>query len=171
MRQALRTLAATLLAGLIGGLAPVQAGTLPTPTGKVILRVTGNIANRNAPDAAEFDIAMLEQLGMVELVTDTPWTEGEVRFAGVSPATLLAAVGAQGSRVDAVALNDYRVEIPITDFERYPTVLAMRVDGRQLRVRDKGPLWLVYPWSDHPEIDNVEYHSRSIWQVKALVVH
>jgi hypothetical protein len=171
MRQALRTLAATLLAGLIGGLAVAEAGSLPAPTGKVILRVTGNIAHRNAPDAAEFDLAMLEGLGVVEMVTRTPWTEGAVHFAGISPRALLAAVGAQGTRVDAVALNDYRVEIPIADFESYPAVLAMRVDGRQLRVRDKGPLWLVYPWSDHPEIDNVEYHSRSIWQVKALVVH
>jgi hypothetical protein len=172
MHKALRFLALMLLIGGIGGLGPtVEAGTLPSPTGKVILRVTGNIANRNAPDAADFDAEMLERLGIVEVVTHTPWTEGEVRFSGVSPKALLDAVGASGDLIEAIALNDYRVKIPTADFERYPTVLAMRVDGQRLRIRDKGPLWLVYPWRDHPEIDTIEYHSRSIWQVKSLNVH
>lgn len=165
-----------LLSGLIAALslavaASAEAGMLPKPVGKVILRVTGNIANTNAPDSAEFDLAMLEELGVVEMVTRTPWTEGEVRFAGVPAAKLMEAVGAKAETVDAVALNDYRAEIPASDFAAYGPILATRIDGTPLRVRDKGPVWVVYPWSAKPEIDNIEFHSRSIWQVKAIVVH
>ena len=79
--------------------------------------------------------------------------------------------GPDAETVDAVALNDYRAEIPATDFAAYGPILATRVDGTPLRVRDKGPLWVVYPWSANPQIDNIEFHSRSIWQVKTLVVH
>lgn len=161
-------MAGLMLLGLVA--TPVWAGALSTPKGKVILRVTGNIAIRNAPDAAEFDAAMLDELGLTEMVTRTPWTEGEVHFSGISPKTLLEAVGGTGMYLDAIALNDYRVEIPMQDVDRLGPLLATRVDGRPLRVRDKGPLWFVYPWSERPDLDTIEYHSRSIWQIKTLVV-
>jgi len=169
----MRVLSRVIVAGLIvlGLVAtPAMAGALPTPKGKVILRVTGNIANRNTPDAAEFDATMLDELGLIDMVTRTPWTEGDVRFSGISPKALLAALGATGTHLDAIALNDYRVEIPIRDVEQLDPLLATRVDGRPLRIRDKGPLWFVYPWSERPELDTIEYHSRSIWQIKTLVV-
>jgi hypothetical protein len=165
-----------LVAGWLLGLAllpgaAAEAGTLPRPTGKIVLKVTGKIANTNSPDGAEFDLAMLEGLGVVEMVTRTPWTEGEVRFSGVPAARLMEAVGADATTVDAVALNDYRAAIPAADFAAYGPILATRVDGTPLRVRDKGPVWVIYPWSANPELDKVEFHSRSIWQVKSLVVH
>ena len=151
--------------------ASADAGVLPRPSGKVILRVTGNIANTNAPGTAEFDLAMLEELGVVQMVTHPPWTEGEVRFSGVPAAKLMEAVGGKTEKVDAVALNDYRAEIPASDFEAYGPILATRVDDTPLRVRDKGPVWVIYPWSANPQIDNIEFHSRSIWQVKIIEVH
>lgn len=151
--------------------AAAEAGVLQRPSGKVILRVIGNIGNTNAPGVAEFDLAMLEGLGVVEMVTHTPWTQGEVRFSGVPAAKLMEAVGARAEKVDAVALNDYRAEIPTSDFQSYGPILATRVDDTPLRVRDKGPVWVIYPWSANPQIDNIEFHSRSIWQVKTIEVH
>ena len=38
------------------------AGNLPSPTGPVVLTVSGRIANTNAGKTAEFDLAMLEAL-------------------------------------------------------------------------------------------------------------
>ena len=40
----------------------------------------------------------------------------------------------------------------------------------QLTVRQRGPLWVIYPWSDQPNLQNEVYYSRSIWQLKALEV-
>jgi len=37
-------------------------------------------------------------------------------------------------------------------------------------VRKKGPMWVVFPWSDHPEIANEVYYARSIWQLKRIAV-
>ena len=34
-------------------------------------------------------------------------------------------------------------------------LVALRIDGRQLDVRDKGPLWIVCPRSDYPELDDL----------------
>ena len=55
-------------------------------------------------------------------------------------------------RCDCIAANDYFVDIPTQDFRDYDAILAMEADGKQLSRRDKGPLWLMYPISDHAEL-------------------
>lgn len=79
-------------------------------------------------------------------------------------------VGATGSRVKAIATNDYSVEIPVSDFAAYRVILAMKMNGEILRTRNKGPLWVIYPWSERPELRTQVVYGRSIWQIKELMV-
>jgi hypothetical protein len=146
------------------------AAGLEKPTGDVILTVTGKIARTNAEGRAEFDRAMLEDLGSNTLQTWTPWTEGRPEFTGVLAKTLMDHVGAEGEAVEARALNDYEITIPLSDFDEYPVLVAMAMDGEPLRTRDKGPLWLIYPWSDHPELDDRVTRQKSVWQLRSLHV-
>ena len=37
-------------------------------------------------------------------------------------------------------------------------------------VRDKGPLFVVYPYDSDPELRSQKFYSRSAWQVKSLIV-
>ncbi len=157
-------------ASLLAAAAPAAAGELPRPTGKVILTVTGQITRTNAPGRAEFDVAMLEALGVEELRTATAWTEGRPLFVGPRGQALLEAVGARGERLKAKAINDYLVTIPAEDFRRYPVLLALKIDGEYLRVRDKGPIWVVYPRDQHPELATAQMNQRWIWQLKELAV-
>ena len=147
-----------------------SAAELARPAGEVILTVTGRIARTNADGRAEFDRAMLENLGLAKLRTWTPWTEGEPEFTGIPARALLDHLGAEGMSVRARALNDYGITIPLSDFEEYGVLLAMAMNGEPLRTRDKGPLWLVYPWSDHPELDDRVTRQKSIWQLRSLDV-
>ena len=148
----------------------IGAASLGPPRDRVILTVTGAIGNTNAPGRAEFDLATLERLGVAKLTTWTPWTEGEIAFEGVRARRLMAAVDAKGTEVRAVALNDYTYTIPLDDFERYDVLLATRMNGQLMRVRDKGPVWIVYPWSEHPELDDFATREKSVWQLNALHV-
>ena len=166
VRQALTGV--LLLAALAA--APAVKAALPMPQGPVILSVTGNITATNAEGRADFDRAMLQALGVTTLTTWTPWTEGEVAFKGVLGATLLDAVGAQGQTVRAVAVNDYAADIPASDFRKYRILLATNMAGKQLRLRDKGPIWIIFPWTGHPELDDDATRYKSVWQVKELVV-
>jgi hypothetical protein len=127
---------------------------LAPPQDPVILTVTGAIVNTNAPGRADFDRATLMHLGLSKLVTWRPWTEGEIAFEGVLARRLMAAVGATGTEVHATALNQSEETIPLADFQSYDVLLALRMNGRPMRVRDKGPVWIVYPWSTHPELDD-----------------
>jgi hypothetical protein len=79
-------------------------------------------------------------------------------------------LGARGSGLRASALNDYTIEIPIAELRQYPVLLALDRDGQPLSVRHRGPIWLVYPWSDFPELDDRVHRQRSIWQLVELEV-
>jgi hypothetical protein len=148
----------------------ILADPLPSPAGPVILTIEGAITHTNAPGLAAFDLPLLEQLGLIRLRTRTPWTDGESDFEGVAAQRLMEVVGATGNTVRASALNDFESSIPLTDFERYPVLLATRVDGKPLEVRDKGPIWIVYPWSDAPELDDLPTRRKSVWQLRSLRV-
>lgn len=147
--------------------APTDAG-LSQPTGRTLLTVTGKMRETNAQGRVEFDRALLEQLGLSKLTTRTPWTEGEREFVGVSLTSLLDAIGVTGSTARAVAANDYVVDIPINNLREANAFLAMSMDGKQLRLRDKGPLWIIYPWSQRPELNRSELYSYAVWQLQSL---
>ena len=149
---------------------PARGDALPLPADKAILTVTGAITNTNKGDAATFDRPMLEALGLDGFKTMTPWYDRPVRFDGVRMQRLMQAVGASGTRVMAFALNDYTIDIPMSDVERYGVLLAMKRDGIDMPVRDKGPLFIVYPYDSEPELRSQKFYSRSAWQVAKLVV-
>ncbi len=157
-----------LLVGLV--ISATLVGALEAPTGRIILQVSGEITESNSDGSMEFDLDMLDALGVTTVTTETPWTEGPVSFQGVLIRDLLATVGSTGTSVDAEALNDYTVTIPVSDFSQYDVILATRANGEVLTVRDRGPVWIIYPWTDQPMLQNEIYYSRSIWQLKSLIV-
>jgi hypothetical protein len=161
-------LAATV--GLAFGAAGAKADPLAEPAERPILTVTGNIAVTNRAGAAAFDRAMLESLGMESFETTTPWYKGAVTFEGVPLKRLMDAVEAHGTRLVAVALNDYTAEVPMDDIRRFNVILALKRDGEYMPVRDKGPLFIVYPYDSNPELKSQKYYSRSVWQVKRIEV-
>lgn len=147
-----------------------HAEALPLPTGKVILTVSGNISITNVGDTAQFDLAMLDDLGQAIIKTRTPWYDGEVIFNGTPLSSLLDAVGAEGEALKAVALNDYETDIPIADAWETDVMLATRLNGEIMTVRDKGPIFIIYPYSSEARFQTQTYYARSAWQVATLIV-
>jgi len=146
------------------------AGELPKPAGKPLLTLSGNIENTNEEGKAVFDITSLEKLGMVSFQTASPWYNGRTTFTGIPMKTLMAYVGAKGSVVKVSALNDYTTVIPLSDFQKYNVILALKINGEYMRVRDKGPLFIVYPYDSKPELNNQVFYSRSAWQVSKMSI-
>jgi len=165
-------LALLLAVGVAGSFeTSVGAATdLTKPTGPVILTVTGAISMTNAPGKAEFDLEMLEALGLEHLTTNTSWTDGPQQFEGALAETVLDAVGAKGTVVEAVALNDYVAEIPIEMLRDYPILLAIRHNGTVMTPRDKGPVWIVFPRDDYPELNDPRIDLRWVWQLRTINV-
>ena len=169
-----RKTAARLLAGFVfvaayAGVALAADG--PGTPGRPILTVSGNISGSNGNSDVVFDREMLESLGTVSFKTQTPWYDDPVEFEGVLMRTLLEAVGGESAtEVTAIALNDYKSTIPVEDFTDFDVVLAIKRDGSYMPIRDKGPLFIVYPYDTASELATQKYFSRSAWQVNQLVV-
>ena len=154
----------------IGIMGVAFAGSLATPKERPILTISGKIGVTNKDGTAQFDRAMLESLGLIAIETATPWYEGKVKFEGVSLDKLMQQVEAKGDRVSVIALNDYATEIPIADFAKYNVILALKRNGEYMPVRDKGPLFIVYPYDSDPELRTQTYYARSAWQVARIEV-
>lgn len=157
-----------LCAGTIFAAFEAAADSLPTPSEDVVLTVTGRIAETNGDGVALFDLPMLYEMGATQIETTTIWTEGPQVFEGVPLVDLIAALGAEGSVIAASALNDYTVEIPLSDIIPGGPILAYAQNGEPLSVRDKGPLWVIYPYDDKAEYQSEVIYARSIWQVKRM---
>ena len=161
---------ARLLTSLTGALLAGAAGPLGTPAARPVLTVAGKIKVFNDGDLARLDRPMLEALGMSSIVTQTPWYEQPVRFEGVPMAKLMEELGAFGTTVQAVALNEYTTELPVEDFSRFGTLLAFKRDGNYMPVSDNGPFFIVYPYDSNPDLRAQRYYGRSAWQVTRLIV-
>jgi hypothetical protein len=160
-----------LLLPALAAAPPVLAETQPAsrPAGREILRVSGRIAA--PPQAARFDLAALEAVGRAELVTTTAWTGPAARsFAGIPLERLLAHVGAEGETLRAEALNDYAITAPVAELLQQGAFLATRENDQPLRIRDRGPVWMIFPWSQRPELDVALVRERAIWQVRTISI-
>lgn len=145
---------------------PAQA--LEVPKERVVLTIAGKIGVKNAGETARFDMKMLAALPQHSFTTSTPWYDRPVKFTGPLLADVLAAVKASGSTVSAVAINDYAIQIPVADTTQHKVIVARLLDDKPMPVREKGPLFVVYPFDDSATLRSSVYYERSIWQLKAL---
>lgn len=143
------------------------AEPLPLPKGPVVLTVSGKIERTNGSGVALFDMEMLEALGKASFATRSEVSEMPQLFEGVPLRSLLERIGAQGRSLRASALNDYVAVIPMEDLKFEP-VLATKVDGRVLTIRDKGPLWVAYPRDSYKVLQDAKYDYRWVWQLNKL---
>lgn len=164
--RALVVLAVMLMAPAPGR----SAEPLPPPSGPVLLSVRGNIERTNGDGVASFDAALLEALPQQRLETYTDWTDGRQLFEGPLLADLLAYVGARGEEIRAAALNNYQITIPRSDAEDYEVILALRHNGKAMSVREKGPIWIIYPQDDPGSSFANPNNVKSVWQLRELDV-
>jgi hypothetical protein len=148
----------------------LPAAALQPPQGKVILTISGQVAEKNSPTAATFDMAMLQQLPQHSFTTMTPWDKQPIQFTGPLLRDVLAAAKATGTSIKALALNDYQTNIPLDDAHKFEVILAHQINGKAIPVKTKGPLFIVYPYDTAAELRSSTYYERSAWQLKSMTI-
>lgn len=153
-------------------LACPAAAVLAAAAPAAVLTIIG--PNLGAPAQGgrfRFDLGALQQLAQRNIVAATPWYKSANEFSGPLLRDVLQAGGvpadAEGN-LRCTALNDYRVEIPLGDARRYDVVVAHRFNGKPMSVREKGPLFVIYPFNEQPQLRTTTYYNRCIWQLKAI---
>ncbi|MFO7648494.1 MULTISPECIES: molybdopterin-dependent oxidoreductase [Halomonas] len=159
-----------LALALLTWLPTALAEALPSPSGEVLLTISGDIARPNVGERALFDREMLMGIAPTVIETRTPWHADRGRYRGPLLREVLAAVGAGSDRIRVRALNDYEAEIPVADLQDYDVILAMSRNGSPMQIREFGPLFVLYPFDDHPELHTEAVRFRSVWQVVQIHV-
>jgi hypothetical protein len=166
--RTVRWLAAALTSATL--VLALPAAALESAKGRVVLTLTGNVAEKNTATAAVFDMAMLEKLPQRSFTTLTPWDKQPIKFTGPLLRDVLAAAKATGSTIKAYALNDYQSSIPLADAQKFDVILAHKMNDHDIPVKTKGPLFIVYPYDSKAELRSTVYYERSAWQLKSLAI-
>ncbi len=154
----------THLKRVIASLAIVLVSCLPS-LADTILTVTV-IRSGQADQRTEFSREDLQALGMTTLRTTNDYIDGPADFEGPLMRDLIAYVGGENAKIARmIASNDYTVEIPMEEFWEYKVILALQQDGKQLSLRDKGLIWLMYPMSQYAKLQDPAFNNRLIWQL------
>lgn len=144
--------------------------SLELPSTRPLLTVSGLISNTNHESDALFDRYMLDKLPRDSVSTHTPWNEGKHTYTGFNAKAFFKTLGIEGDNLSLIAMNDYMIDIPIKDFIEVGAIFATHMDGVPMTVRNKGPIMIIYPFDDKPELKNESYYGKSIWQVNQIVM-
>ena len=146
-------------------LASPDAASASEPVFSVLSRADGTEIEIN------FSLEELEAMPQVTVLTENEFVDGMTAFSGPLARIVLKKTNdVSAERVKLIAANNYHIDVPVEDFRKYDVILATRQNGTLFSRRDKGPIWLIYPMSDHSELQDSTYNSRLIWQLVRMEV-
>ena len=151
--------------------AKLKAGdAIPAPTGPVIVTVTGKIGTTNQDKAIVMDRATIESVGQVEYKVTDPFENKPFVYRGVLVSDLLGLwkVADDAKSLKFTALDDYQINVSLTEIRKYPVLFALQRDGQDLPAT-RAPAMLVYPY-DNFTFDQKIYNNYWAWQIKTIEV-
>jgi hypothetical protein len=131
--------------------------------------MTGAISVTNQGSALLLDQRTLESLGVVQAEMYEPWTKKNTTFRGVWLKNLVAVAGVPtgASWLHIVALDDYAVDLALSDVRAGGVLLATRMqDGSAIPIDQGGPVRVVF-------LDGVKAGANPdqwIWSIKEITV-
>jgi hypothetical protein len=138
-------------------------------TAETVLTVSGRLKGPPGTPVV-YSMRMLEAMPQISVPAKTPWFNESHTFTGPLLRDVLARCGAQGDTLRLKALNDFRADMPMADALQHDVVLARLKDGKPMTVREKGPLFVMYPFNAKPELRSTVYYTRSVWQLRWIEV-
>lgn len=119
-------------------------------------------------EKTEFTLHDISALNQKTIVTTTPWTDGAQEFVGVACNGVLENIRRDVGEYVAKALNDYSVTIPAPALNDDACLIAVKRNGELMSVREKGPLWIVFPYDEDEKFESSAYQSYSIWSLSSI---
>lgn len=133
---------------------------------EAILTVNSGVDGRSV----SFTYEELLALPQTEFRTGTIWTSDVDSYAGPSLAAVLDAAEMPHDDLRIYAINDYNVEFPADRISADAPVLAVQVNGNPFSIREKGPIWLLFPFDDDDNYRTEDHFALSVWQLQQIDV-
>ena len=116
------------------------------------------------------------RLPTMTIKTTNHWTGKQETFSGIGFIDLLRLLGLErtATKVEVIAVNNYRITIRLSDIERYEYVLSYMLDGKCYSEyppeKNKGPIAVAINFDKHPELDREIYKHQLVWFVSTIIV-
>jgi hypothetical protein len=68
-------------------------------------------------------------------------------------------------------LDDYQVDIPFAEIEKWPILLATRMNGEYMSIENSGPTRIIFPYHAYPEIDSIKYDDLWVWNIRSMEIN
>ncbi|MBW4961626.1 molybdopterin-dependent oxidoreductase [Sulfitobacter sp. CW3] len=125
----------------------------------------------NSENSATYTLEELLAMPQTTVVTTNDYVDELTTFQGPSLRFVLEKMDVdQNANLKMVALNDFASQVPAEDAFAYDVILAVLRNGEEMSVREKGPIWVIYPMDDNPELQDDVYNGRLVWQLKSISV-
>jgi len=128
------------------------------------------LTSENGDVLAIYNQPMISELGLREIRTTTPWTDGVVKFEGTALRSILADAGVADRNVTALSMDDYAASMSADLINEHDPIVATRMNGKFLQAGNKGPFWIMFDFDAMPAEDAAEMHSYSVWHLNELEV-
>jgi len=141
------------------------AGSFLTVSGK-IKRFTDS-----ASQSFRFSEAELLKLPSKKLKTSVDWSP-VAEWAGptIDDVLKVAGIDSSATKLRAVAHDSFAANIPLTDLATYGPLIAHTKDGKRLTDPKHGPLFVVYPRDQQPELQTAAAGVKFVWALCKIEV-
>lgn len=145
---------------------------IPAPAQDAVFTVSGNFTAKNAGATLALDLPTLEKFGLVKYKVNDPWLNANNEYTGVLVSDFLQTIGASpdAQTLHLVAIDDYTVELKISDLKKWPILLATQTNGKYMSIADKGPTRIIFPYDISPDLDKAAYKDFWVWSIKSMEV-
>lgn len=138
----------------------------------IFLTISGKIGKTTDTAGNAYEMSEREFLGLPQstVTTSTAWTP-KSDFVGPLLSRILSEVGAKGTKLRLIALDNFSVEVDAAYLEKYGTILAVSKNGTRLTIRDFGPVFVMFPRDSFKEqLDTPAATSYLVWQLCGIEV-
>jgi hypothetical protein len=149
------------------------AATIDREIREWTLTIEGQVAGEGATlSYAELDALATEHVRAPSSTLVQADTGASVDYRGVRVSTLLDRVApAEGvDELTFVAFDGFRATISAKDARAFPIIVALEADGVRLTRSSAGPLFLVFPIRDYPELAKTYNWNHWAFYVNRIVV-
>ena len=130
--------------------------------GDVVLTLE-NVSGGVVVELTEDDLLALPQ---AVVLTENEFVDGLAEFSGPLARDVIALLNDPDmDLLTLTAINDYSVKVSFVDFADYDVIFALFQNGNRFSPRDKEPVWVIYPMTDHEQLQDRVYNDRLIWQL------
>ena len=137
-------------------------GTSSSAEAQYLLSIVNSKQSEYPIRLTDADLLALPQ---ISFTTSTPWTETALTFSGPTLSSVLQYYNITDGQLNLVAVNRYEIEVPWDYVEKSSPIIANRINGEAFTVREKGPLWVVFPFDSDERYTSFLVHSMSVWQL------